>query len=248
MRKIIYEESNILLDEGSFFGKGVFETILWINRPVFLKEHIERLKNGIRVLGLSSLEEDKVIEFLQELNVINKAIKVMVTPLNIVISKRDILYKDEDYKKGFDLKLSNVKRNSSSCLTYIKSTCYIENILEKEKAKKLGYDDVLFVNEKGFVTETSCSNIFIIKNQTIMTPKIENGLLDGIIRKWVIKNFLVKEEDILYKELECADEVFITNSLMGIMKVNRIDEFIYNNEAYTNSIKEIYDRFIYNEK
>lgn len=248
MRKIVYEESNILLDEGSFFGKGVFETIYFLNQPIFLKEHIDRLKEGMKVLGLKTLEEDKLIVFLKELNIKNKAVKVMVTPLNIVITKRDISYKKEDYKRGFSLNLSNVKRNSSSCLTYIKSTCYIENILEKEKAKKSGYDDVLFVNEKAFVTETSCSNIFIIKNQTIITPKIENGLLDGIIRKWVIKNFKVQEEDVLYKDLESVDEVFITNSLMGIMKVNRIDEFIYNNESYTNSIKSVYDKFIYNEK
>ncbi|MDS0525738.1 aminotransferase class IV [Clostridium sp. SHJSY1] len=248
MRKIIYEEDNILLDEGSFFGKSIFETILWLKGPIFLKEHIERLKTGLNVLKLKPLEEDELIKFLRGLEVKNKGIKVMVTPLNIVITKRDITYKSEDYKRGFSLKLSNVKRNSSSCLTYIKSTCYIENILEKEKMKKLGFDDVLFLNERGFVTETSCSNIFIIKNERIITPKIENGLLGGIIRKWAIKNFKVQEEDILYEDLESADEVFITNSLMGIMKVNRIDEFIYDNELYTNSIKEAYDKFIYNNK
>ena len=62
------------------------------------------------------------------------------------------------------LTFSKVRRNSTSRLCYIKSTCYIENIIEKENAKKLGYDDAIFLNENGYVTETSCANIFIVKN------------------------------------------------------------------------------------
>jgi 4-amino-4-deoxychorismate lyase len=245
MRKIIYEEENILLDEGSFFGKGIFETILWLNGPIFLKEHIERLKAGMRVLGLKDLEEDQLVDFLKGLKVKNKGVKVMVTPLNIVITKRDIPYRSEDYKKGMTLSISTVRRNSSSKLTYIKSTCYIENLLEKDKAKKVGFDDVLFLNEKGYVTETSCSNIFIIKGGSITTPKVEKGLLNGIIRDWVIRNFKVQEEDVLFQDLEYADEVFITNSLMGIMKVNRLGEFVYNEGTSIEAIKDKYDKFIY---
>ncbi|MBD7909922.1 MULTISPECIES: aminotransferase class IV [Clostridium] len=245
MRKIIYEEENILLDEGSVFGKGVFETILWLDKPVFLKEHIERLRASMEVIGLNELEEDMLMDFLKKLKIQNKALKVMVTPLNIVISKRDILYKSQDYKRGMTLGLSTVRKNSSSRLTYIKSICYIENILEKEKAKKDGFDDALFLNERGYLTETSCSNIFLIKSGKIITPKVENGLLSGIIRKWVIENYKVYEKDILFDDLKEADEVFITNSLMGIMKVNKIDRFIYNKETFISAIKDKYDKCIF---
>ena len=52
MRKIIYEEDNIKLDSGYLFGRGVFETILIKENPIFLKEHIERLNKGIKYLKL----------------------------------------------------------------------------------------------------------------------------------------------------------------------------------------------------
>lgn len=241
MRKIIYQEDNILLDEGSFFGKGVFETILWIKKPVFLEEHIKRLKIGMEVLGLENLEEEKLLEFLSKLSIENKGVKIMITPLNIVITTRNIPYGEETYKKGMKLNISKVLKNSTSALSYIKSTCYIENILEKSKANKNGADDMLFLNEKGYITETSCSNIFLIKNHGILTPRRENGLLSGIIRKWIIENFKVQETDITLNDVKEADEVFITNSLMGIMKIKQIDDFTYNDEIGVVDIKNKYD-------
>lgn len=241
MRKIIYNKDSILLDEGSFFGKGVFETILWLKKPVFLQEHLKRLKAGMEVLDLEPLEESSLLEFLSKLPLENKGVKIMVTPLNIVITTRDIPYKDEQYKKGMNLIISSVLRNSTSALSYIKSTCYIENILEKAKANKNGADDVLFLNENGYIAETSCSNIFLIKKDRILTPRSENGLLSGIIRGWIINNFKVQEMDITLKDLKEADEVFITNSLMGIMKIKKIDNFTYNEEMSLVNIQNKYD-------
>ena len=185
------------------------------------------------VLNLAPLEEGELKAFLKKLQIKNKALKIMVTPLNIVITKRDIPYTKEDFNKGMNLTLSSVIRNSTSRLTSIKSTCYIENILEKQKAKSEGFDDALFINEKGYLAETSCSNIFIVKNNRILTPKSDNGLLRGIIREWIMKNFVVEECNLTYYDLKDAEEVFITNSLMGVMKVNKIDKFTYRREEIT---------------
>lgn len=241
MREIIYEKEELKLDNGSYFGQGVFETILWLDKPIFLKEHIERLKEGMEKIGLAPLEEeDELLKFIGSLEVKNKAFKIMVTPLNIVLRVSEIPYKEEDYKKGRNLKISKVLRNSTSILSYIKSSCYIENIIEKRKAVKEGFDDVLFFNENGFLSETSCANIFIIKNNRIFTPKIENGLLRGIIRTWVIDNFSVEEGKILYEDLKDADEVFVTNSLMGIMRVNKIEDITYVESSVLDNIIDKY--------
>jgi len=183
MRNIIYGEDKILIDEGLFFGRGVFETILWKDRPVFLNEHLERLKKSMEEIGLLPLEEKILREYLDKLDIKYKGLKITVTPLNIIITERNINYKEEDYNRGMTLTISKVRRNSTSRLCYIKSTCYIENLIEKENAKKMGFDDVIFLNEKGNVTETSCANIFIVKNKEIFTSKTEDGLLAGIIRR-----------------------------------------------------------------
>lgn len=233
MRNIIYGENKILIDEGLFFGKGVFETILWKDRPVLLDEHLERLKKSMVEINLLPLEEKELREYLSKLNIENKAVKITVTPLSIIITEREINYKEEDYNKGMKLTISKVRRNSTSRLCYIKSTCYIENLIEKENAKKLGYDDVIFLNENGYVTETSCANIFIVKNKGIFTPKLEDGLLGGIVRAEIIREFDVNEKSITIEDLMQSEEVIITNSLMGAMSIREIDEIKYSNYEFT---------------
>jgi 4-amino-4-deoxychorismate lyase len=239
MRNIIHGENKIIIDEGLFFGRGVFETILWKRKPVFLDEHIERLKKSMKKINLLPLEEKELREYLSKLNIENKAVKITITPLNIIISEREINYKEEDYNKGMSLTISSVRRNSTSRLCYVKSTCYIENLIEKENAKMIGYDDVIFLNEKGYVTETSCANIFIAKNKEIFTPKINDGLLDGIMRRKIIENFDVKEKSITMDELKECEEVVITNSLMGAMSIKKIDDIRYDSEKF---------RYMFNEK
>ena len=230
MRNIIQGEDKILIDEGLFFGRGVFETILWTDRPVFLNEHLERLKKSMKEIGLLPLEEETLREQIGNLDIQDKVLKITVTPLNIIITERNINYKEEDYNRGMTLTISKVNRNSTSRLCYIKSTCYIENLIEKENAKKIGYDDVIFLNEKGYVTETSCANIFIVKNKEIFTPKINDGLLDGIIRRKIIENCDVKEKSITMEDLKESEEVIITNSVMGVMSIKKIDNIKYDSE------------------
>lgn len=230
MRKIIYNSDKVSVDDGVFFGRGVFETILCNDVPVFLDEHIDRLRKSMDKMGLLPLEETTLKEFLSKLNIKDKALKITVTPSNIIITQREINYKKEDYDRGMSLTISKVRRNSTSILCYIKSTCYIENLIEKEKAKKIGYDDAIFLNEKGYVAETSCANLFISKNKEIFTPKIEDGLLDGIIRRKIIKNCSVNEKSITVQDLKEAEEVIITNSLMEIMPIRKIDEVEYDSQ------------------
>lgn len=130
------------------------------------------------------------------------------------------------------LTISKVRRNSTSRLCYIKSTCYIENLIEKEEAKKSGFDDVIFLNENENVTETSSANIFIIWDQKIFTPKIEDGLLGGIKRTEIINNFDVVEKSITLEELQRADEVIITNSLIGAINIRKIADRNYDNKKF----------------
>jgi 4-amino-4-deoxychorismate lyase len=233
MRTIIYNEDKITIDEGLFFGRAVFETILWRKEPVLLNEHLERLKKAMREINLLPLEETMLREYLNKLNIKNKGVKITVTPLNIIITEREISYKEDDYNKGIALTISKVRRNSTSRLCYIKSTCYIENLIEKENAKKMGYDDVIFLNEKGYVTETSCANIFVIENTAILTPKLDDGMLRGIIRTEIIKSFKVKEQSITVEDLRKAKEVIVTNSLMGAMSVRKIDSMLFDGNNFS---------------
>lgn len=228
MRKIVYAYDNIKADQGLFFGKGIFETILVKDKIEFLEEHIKRLKDSLEIIKLEPLEEEAIlIDAINNMNLKNISLKITVTPFYIILTTREIPYKDCDYKTGFKLKISNVLRNSTSVLPKIKSTCYIENILEKEKAKEEGFNDCIFLNEKGHVTETSSANIFMIKNEKMYTPKTECGLLPGIIRDKIIEKYSAIEKEITLDELKDADYVFLSNSLMKIMNVVCIEDKSY---------------------
>ena len=117
-------------------------------------------------------------------------------------------------------------------------------MIEKNKAKEDGFKDVLFLNENGYLSETSCANIFIVKNDKIYTPKVSCGLLNGIIRMWVIENFPVIEKELRLDDLKNADEVFITNSLMGIMKVKKFEDIEYKNNKIIENIQLAYQEEI----
>ena len=242
MRDIIFNEDKINLDSGYFFGRGVFETILVKDKPIFLKEHISRLNEGIKILNIG----DKVIEE-DILNIINKhnikycGLKIVVTEKNIVLEKRDIPYKSDDYLKGFSLKLSNINRNSKSKLSYIKSINYLENILEREEALNSGYNEVLFLNEKGYLSEGSMSNIFIIKDKEIYTPSIKCGLLPGIVRNFLIKEYKIIEKELTLEDIMMADEIFITNSLLGIMRISKFGNRILTENKITIMLREEYE-------
>ena len=132
MRNIIFNEKKIILDNGYFFGRGVFETILIKNNPLFLQEHIERLNRGIKVLGLGDeVSKDNILKLINKYSIKNCVLKLAISERNLILETRHNKYKAEDYLKGFSLKLSNINRNSKSKLTYIKSLNYLENIIER---------------------------------------------------------------------------------------------------------------------
>ena len=177
----------------------------------------------------------------------------MVSEKNTIITKREIPYKYSDYDEGFSLGLSEVRRNAHSNLTYVKSFNYVENIIERDKIIEKGYNEALFLNTEGFISEGAVSNIFFVKNGIIFTPKIKCGLLPGIIRDFIIQNsraigYEIREGEFTYGDLMEAQGVFITNSIMGIMKIVKIEDKIVNESVIVSQIKRYYDRYVENYK
>ena len=244
MRKVIYENDNISIDSGLFFGRGVFETILIKELPIFLEAHIKRLNNSIRAMNLGELVSiDDVKRFIKENRIKNKALKITITEKNLIYSVREIKYKDKDYKKGFKTSISKVLRNSTSRIITFKTLNYLENIIEYEICQRNGLNEAIFVNEKGFVCEGCTTNIFMIKDKQIYTPKIECGLLPGIIRDWIIENFNVIEKNLTKDDILNSDEVFFTNSLVGVIKCTEIENKIFKSKIIE-EIKKQYDEAI----
>ena len=231
-----------------------FETILVLDKPIFLEEHLNRLNTGLTKLNINmKIDKDMILQNIKDVN--NCALKLMVSEENIILSKRELNYKQSHYDNGFKLKLSKLKRDPNSHMVNLKSFNYMDNILERELAIKEGFDEAIFLNTENFICEGSFSNLFIIMEDCILTPLIECGLLDGIVRRFIIKELRIKyniiEEKISIENLEKCQGMFITNSLMGVMWVNSIGDLRLSKHQICEEIKDYYDRYIgsnYNPK
>lgn len=231
------------IEEGYLYGYGLFETIkVYKGKMYFFSEHIRRLKGDLVKINLNSYIDIEKIEkscykLIETKNLKNGAIRITCSKRGqgkvISITTSERVYDEELYNTGFKLQFTNYRRNPISPLVGVKSNNFLENLLAREEGKKLGYDEVIFLNIHNQVCEGAISNIFWVKDGIVYTPEVECGLLPGIMRKKVIDivefsniplNIGKFNKDIL-KE---ADEIFITNSLMDVMPVSFLDNRSYN--------------------
>ena len=210
-----------------------------------LKEHIERLNDALKIVSIKkNIENQEILKIIGEDNIKNKVLKITITEENNIISLRELPYKEEQYKVGYTLGITKVIKNSTSPLVNIKSTCYYENLIIKNEGLKNGFNEMLQLNEKGCITEGTNSNLFFVKNGIINTPNLKCGLLNGIMRKWIINNFEVHEGEYTKEDLYDSDEIFITNSLMGVLWISEIESKKYIKGTKTNDIINKYNRFL----
>ena len=241
----------IELDDGYSFGLGLFETILlYKGKPVFLDEHLVRINKSIVDLGLNigKLEKNEVFQYLNNSkNILEyEVLKIVLSEKNRLFLKREYTYTEKDYQKGFSLNISKVRRNESSIFTFHKTLNYGDNILEKRKSKKMGYDEPIFLNSKNQITEGATSNIFVVVEDKIYTPKLSCGLLNGIVRQYIVSNYDVIEKEIDIEFLNNADEIFLTNSLLGIIPVNNLEKKVFKSQKISKEIFNSYKKYIMN--
>lgn len=241
-----------IFDRGFLYGDGVFETMRAYNGAVFaLDEHLDRLLSSLKILQIkcpySKTVLIKAIYRLIKLNNLKDTyIRLAITrgagtiglakiecenPTVIIITKPFVPYPAKMYQKGVKVKIVNVRQNENSPLSGIKSASFLNYILARLEAKKAGYDDAILLNSKGKVCEASVSNIFLVKGQQLVTPSLDSGCLPGVTRKIILglahqAGFKAKQKTVNVKELYGANEVFLTNSLMELMPVIRVDSKI----------------------
>ncbi|WFD12115.1 aminotransferase class IV [Tepidibacter hydrothermalis] len=220
------------------FGIGVFETIKVINgKAIFLDEHLSRMYSSVEKLNLNlsiqkSELKDKINYYTQKVDY--KALRVSIYDEGYNIQLRDINYTNDDYKEGFKLNISPIKRGQSILYNH-KTTNYFENMYSKRYALSKNFNEALIVSLNDEVLEGSMTNIFFIKENKVYTPVIDKSALPGIIRSKVINickkmNIELIEKIIKLDEIEDFEFCFITNSLIDLMKVIMINNIKYKKE------------------
>lgn len=235
-------------DEGYFFGMGAFETIaVEQGNPVLLSQHYERLQRAMDFLKLHhSMEEIRVkaddVLADAEMKEGRMVLKITVSDQNILVSKRKNTYGPEDYRRGFSAVISNVRRNETSPFTYHKTLNYGDCLLEKRRVKAEGADEPIFLNLKGVISEGATTNVFFVKNGRLLTPSVDCGILPGIVRDYVCRRFEAEEREILPREISECEEMFLTNSLLGIMPVRSFEDHVFEKQERGRRILELYCR------
>lgn len=220
----------------SKFGIGLFETIKVEKYPIDLDLHMDRMFNSIKELNINiqyskEFLKNEILKYIDINGIENKALRLTIFDEGYNISVRNIPYNNETYEKGFKLIISPIKRGNSIIYKH-KTTNYYESIYSKRYANERGFDDGLFVDTDGKILECSMSNIFFIKGNCIYTPSSNLPILNGIMKKRILDicgemNIPLVEKNIKIRDIADYDFVFVTNSLMNVMKVTQIEDIFY---------------------
>lgn len=202
----------------------IFESFLVEGKKTFLlKEHLSRLEKAADFFLFNYNEKEikkRINTLIDSLDYGNYKVKVILNKWgNIKLECENIVEELNNIK----VVISEKRVNSRDKFQYFKTTN--RELYNKEflKYKKIGYDEVIFLNENDVITEGSYTNIFIVKQKEIITPPINAGILNGIYRKQLLKNNKeIKEQNITIDDIKQAHEVFVCNSVRKKIKVTEV--------------------------
>lgn len=163
------------------------------------------------------------------------------SPMRVAIAswKWDSLLGEKGQREGVRAKVSSWHRNSShSLIPHAKASGhYLNSVLAKNEVSRrrnpdgsVYYEEALLLDERGFLSEGSGENLFVVKGGTIYTPPQTAGILDGITRSAVMRiirdaGIELVERDIARAEAYLADEVFMTGTAAELVPVVEIDDY-----------------------
>lgn len=135
---------------------------------------------------------------------------------------------DERNAQGWTAVIAPWRRPKDFPLWQIKSVAYFANVLAKRYAKERDADEALWLNTDGNLTEGTATNLFIARSGELWTPPASEGLLAGIARQIVMElaqgmGIAVHEEPLPLSALKDADEAFVTNAVIGVAPLTKIE-------------------------
>lgn len=239
-------------DHGFLYGEGVYEVIRTYNGVPFLFDrHMARLRASARHLHLDVPFDDEMlagwieqtraaagemkeayIRILLTRGIGDTSYDVKSTPTPSLV----ILVKPLDEppprvtEQGITIALVPIVRNHPGSVNpIIKSNNLLNNALAMQEALRRGAEEALLCNYRGELAECAQSNVFLVRGGVAFTPKSEAGLLEGITRAFIFDvaedaGVEVRRETLYPKDLETAEEMFITSTTRELSPVVRIDD------------------------
>jgi len=270
--QIVPADEPILTSENRAFryGDGVFETMLWQDGTIrYIHLHVARLQESLRMLSIEDDQQydsyflkSKVEELIRKNNFIGQQVRVRL----IVYRDGGGLYSPEvnrsayvlqvnrmpdsirDKKLGLIVDLYTTYKKPYSDLSKLKSINSQIYVLAGLYKKHHAFDEVLILNQQGYLCEGLSSNVFVYYEKTLYTPALSEACVAGVMRSVVMdmaadEGIPVVEAQISPEIMKRADEIFCTNSIQGVQWVMGFKQ-----KRYFNKISRILQEKLINWK
>jgi len=262
------DASASVLSHALHYGTGVFEGIRCYKTPhgpaIFrLDDHLERLARGARCLALAidpPALRSACLDAIAENGLENAYVRplafygtgglgldvaslhphaaVAALPWNSHLGSKAA-------RDGVSCRVSSYRRNPSRAIPPLKLTgAYVNSILAKLEATRTGFDEALFVDDRGLVCEATGENVFMARAGRVTAIRHPDAL-PGITRTTVIELAGADERDVPLAELLEADEVFLTGTSAEVAPVARLDGRRYPIGRVTRELQAAYERAVH---
>ena len=240
-----------VFDAGLLHGAGLFETMRAYGGVVFrLTDHLARLQASAEAMSMFRLDDDALeaisdglTELLCQNELTDARMRLTMTTGDMrrpslpdaqteptVFATATALepYPAEFYEKGMTVLISVHKQSRLDPTIGYKTLSYLPRLMSLREAQVRGCGEALWFTHESLLAEGAISNVFIVSDDVIKTPPIDTPVLPGVTRKAIIElaaanGISLRETPLTINNVVEADEIFLTNSVMEIMPVCRVE-------------------------
>ena len=251
------------------YGDGLFETMrMDKGRILNIEFHFDRLFVGLSLLQFENRKTFTPDFLARKINTLliknnhekNARIRLMVfrgdggifdaenNLPNYIIETWPLAEKIELNENGLIVDVFPDAGKSCDQFSNLKSNNYLPSVMAGLFAKKNKLDDAIVLNAFDRVCESAIANIFIIKDENIYTPPLSEGCVAGVMRRWMLeefslKNYVVVEKKLSINEVLNADEFFLTNSIHLVRWVKSFRWKVYENVGVEEIFEHVLKKF-----
>ncbi len=255
------------LDRGFLYGDGLFETLKVDGEKVFfLERHIARMREAARFMKIpfpADLDFLGIIRDLMEKNQIpgEASAKICLSrgrhegslslytpssPTVLILTTRRASPGPTAWEEGLSVTIEReLRQNETSSLCRLKTLNYLPYLLARTRAEEKGFEDAILTNTASEICECTTSNLFFFREDRLETPALACGLLPGVLRESLMDCMEeagepVGEVKMAVSDLPTCDEIFVTNSVVEVFPVGRVDGDDYPGRERT---RRVWERF-----
>ena len=253
-------------DHGSWLGTSVFAGARYVDGVApDLKAHCDRVNNSAEAMMITpTVSSEKMVEIIMDgINKFKSSQAVYIRPMYWAIEGGDLAIVPKKGLTGFAICLEDIPMADSNLAATLTTTRFRRPVLEDNvvnakagclypnnarmlaEARDKGFSNALVADIMGNVAETATANIFIVKDGEIFTPIPNGTFLAGITRNRHISNltadgYKVHEKVISFKDVDNADEVFMSGNMMKVTPVKAFNSTNYQIGPITKKTRELY--------